>query len=98
MISVEISESIHFWITIKYPPPSDFIQKIINSRLKGRVGYNSLIVKILNLEWGSKWVKFLDKLPEFEGKLTGIKGQYLIFDSGVINLRRFSGYEIKLSH
>ncbi|MDD9896478.1 MAG: DUF2797 domain-containing protein, partial [Gammaproteobacteria bacterium] len=28
----------------------------------------------------------------------GVKGQYLIFDTGVINLRRFSGYEIKLSH
>ena len=55
MISVEISESIHFWITIKYPPPSDFIQKIINSRLKGRVGYTLSTVKILKLEWGCKW-------------------------------------------
>ncbi|MBM87298.1 MAG: hypothetical protein CMQ41_02875 [Gammaproteobacteria bacterium] len=39
-----------------------------------------------------------DKEPEVQGKLVGIKGQYLIFDSGVINLRRFSGYEIELSH
>ncbi len=39
-----------------------------------------------------------DKEPTIEGKLMGIKGQYLIFDSGVINLRRFSGYEITLSH
>ena len=39
-----------------------------------------------------------DKDPKIEAKLLGIKGQYLIFDSGVINLRRFSGYEIKLSH
>lgn len=38
-----------------------------------------------------------DKNPEVAGKLLGIKGQYLILDSGVINLRRFSGYEVGLS-
>ena len=30
------------------------------------------------------------------GVLQGIKGQYLIFDQGVINLRRFAGYEVEL--
>ena len=39
-----------------------------------------------------------DKQPGIESNLVGIKGQYLIFEDGVINLRRFSGYEIKLSH
>jgi hypothetical protein len=39
-----------------------------------------------------------DKTPLIEGTLMGIKGQYLIFDTGVINLRRFSGYEIQLSY
>ena len=39
----------------------------------------------------------LDKTPEIGGKLLGIKGQYLIFDSGVINLRRYAGYDIKLA-
>ncbi len=28
----------------------------------------------------------------------GIKGQYLMLDSGVINLRKFTGYEIVVSH
>ncbi len=37
-----------------------------------------------------------DKEPVVSGTLRGIKGQYLIFDSGVINLRRFSGYEVEL--
>ena len=37
-----------------------------------------------------------DKEPVVSGILKGIKGQYLIFDSGVINLRRFSGYEVEL--
>lgn len=37
-----------------------------------------------------------DKTPIVEGKLLGIKGQYLILDTGVINMRRFSGYEVAL--
>lgn len=38
-----------------------------------------------------------DKDPIVEGTLLGIKGQYLMFDTGVINLRRFGGYHIELS-
>lgn len=36
----------------------------------------------------------LEKTPLIEGTLLGIKGQYLIFDTGVINLRSYSGYEV----
>jgi hypothetical protein len=35
----------------------------------------------------------LDRQPAVGGVLQGIKGQYLIFDAGVINLRKFTGYE-----
>lgn len=38
-----------------------------------------------------------DKQPLVEGVLQGIKGQYLILDNGVINLRKFTGYEIQIS-
>jgi len=38
-----------------------------------------------------------DKTPEISGLLHGIKGQYLILDTGVLNIRKFSGYSIKLS-
>lgn len=38
-----------------------------------------------------------DKNPIVEGKLVGIKGQYLIFDSGVINMRKHQGYYLYLS-
>ena len=38
-----------------------------------------------------------DKTPELGGVLQGIKGQYLIFDSGVINIRKFAGYEVSIS-
>ncbi len=40
----------------------------------------------------------LDDTPTFEGVLTGIKGQYLIFDAQhVINIRKYSGYYVRLS-
>jgi len=35
-----------------------------------------------------------DKRAEIAGRLDGIKGQYLILDCGVINVRKFSGYEV----
>jgi hypothetical protein len=38
-----------------------------------------------------------DKNPEVSGILHGIKGQYLLLESGVINIRKFSGYEVKFS-
>lgn len=38
----------------------------------------------------------LDKTPIIRGKLQGIKGQYLILDTGVINIRKYSGYELKI--
>ena len=38
----------------------------------------------------------LDKTPEIEGTLMGIKGQYLMLDTGVINIRKYGGYHIEL--
>lgn len=38
----------------------------------------------------------LDKTAKIRGVLQGIKGQYLILDTGVINIRKYSGYEIIL--
>lgn len=37
-----------------------------------------------------------DKNPEVTGVLHGIKGQYLIFDTGVINIRKFGSYEVEM--
>lgn len=39
----------------------------------------------------------LDKQPLVEGLLKGIKGQYLILDSGVINIRKYTGYNVRFS-
>ena len=39
----------------------------------------------------------LDKTPNFKGKLTGIKGQYLIFEDGtVFNVRSSEGYIVRI--
>ena len=38
-----------------------------------------------------------DKLNEIEGRLWGIKGQYLMFDDGtVLNIRKHNGYKVSL--
>ncbi len=37
-----------------------------------------------------------DKTDTVTGVLKGIKGQYLMLDGGVINMRKFTGYEIEL--
>ncbi|GIR57767.1 MAG: hypothetical protein CM15mP65_03480 [Crocinitomicaceae bacterium] len=40
----------------------------------------------------------LDKVPQIEEKLVGIKGQYLLFDNDtVFNVRRHAGYLIQFS-
>jgi hypothetical protein len=39
----------------------------------------------------------LDKNPVVQGTLLGVKGQYLMFDSGVINIRKYTAYQIAVS-
>lgn len=47
------------------------------------------------VEYPTKIVSFnLDKNPIAEGTLLGIKGQYLIFDTGVINIRKYTAYQL----
>lgn len=39
----------------------------------------------------------LDKTPVVEGTLQGIKGQYLILDCGVINIRKYTAYQVAIA-
>ncbi|MDG0997334.1 MAG: DUF2797 domain-containing protein [Gammaproteobacteria bacterium] len=60
-------------------------------------GVRSTQIKYPIDEYPAKISSFnFDKNNVVEGTLAGIKGQYLILDSGVINLRKFSGYEVSL--
>jgi hypothetical protein len=38
----------------------------------------------------------LEALTQVSGKLNGIKGQYLILDTGVINIRKYTGYKVRV--
>jgi hypothetical protein len=50
------------------------------------------------LEYPVKVKSFnLDKTPSVGGTLMGIKWQYLIFDTGVINMRKYGGYQLSLT-
>lgn len=50
------------------------------------------------LEYPKKITSFnLDKNPVAEGTLIGIKGQYLIFDTGCINIRKYGGYHCEIT-
>ena len=51
---------------------------------------------VLNYPEKVKALNF-DKTPDISGQLLGIKGQYLILDSGVLNIRKFSAYNVMLS-
>ena len=60
--------------------------------------YNSEVVDIHYpvIKYPIKVASFnLDKNPIVEGVLEGIKGQYLLLDSGVINIRKFSSYLVE---
>ena len=51
------------------------------------------------LEYPKKVISLnLEKVPNFIGKLKGIKGQYLIFEDGtVFNVRTFEGYVVRIN-
>ncbi|NOQ63773.1 MAG: DUF2797 domain-containing protein [Methyloprofundus sp.] len=55
-------------------------------------------IKYPALQYPTKVKSFnFDKTPEVSGVLQGIKGQYLLLDTGVINIRKFTGYEVEFS-
>ena len=56
----------------------------------------TLAINFPVLEFPDKVKSFnLDKQPLVEGRLQGIKGQYLILDTGVINIRKYTGYRVQ---
>lgn len=72
------------------------------SELFGATAIEQLDEDVVNLdfpvsEYPTKISSFnFDKNPVVSGILQGIKGQYLIFDSGVINIRKFTSYEVSV--
>lgn len=63
--------------------------------LQSVTGQPVLDIRYPVLEYPKKVASFnLDKNPVAEGTLMGIKGQYLIFDTGVINIRKYTAYDV----
>jgi hypothetical protein len=61
-------------------------------------GVDTITINYPVLEYPDKIRSFnFNKDREIAGSLVGVKGQYLILDTGVVNLRRFSGYQVRIS-
>ena len=55
-------------------------------------------IKLPVLEFLTKVIMHnFDKTPQVNGRLMGIKGQYFLLDTGVLNLRKFTGDQIQFS-
>ncbi len=62
------------------------------------VDHKALDIEYPVLEYPDKVTSLnLEKEPLVEGTLLGIKGQYLIFDTGVINLRKYTAYRLEVT-
>jgi len=55
----------------------------------------SFVYPVLNYPAKVKALSF-DTATDVSGTLTGIKGQYLLLDTGVINIRKFTAYQVEL--
>ena len=65
-------------------------------RLKGQEQVTRISYPVLHYPDKIKTYNF-DKERVVKGTLEGIKGQYLILDLGVLNIRKFAGYEISFT-
>lgn len=78
------------------------VEVVLEPSLAGRIEWLAADSETMELDYPAerfpqKVVSFnLDKTPEVGGRLEAIKGQYLIFDRGVINLRKYAGYEVEI--
>lgn len=68
--------------------------EIMSDTLKNPVSFKYPV-----LEYPKKIASLnFDKCADVQGELLGIKGQYLILDAGVLNIRKFSGYHVSFEH
>ena len=77
----------------------EMLDHLTDELLKHKCNDNDITEIIYPVKEYPEKVKSLsfDKLNEIEGRLWGIKGQYLMFDDGkVLNIRKHNGYKISL--
>ncbi len=75
----------------------------LSGKTSGSVSETTDLPNVLNidypvLEYPAKVTsQSFDKQPLIEGTLQGIKGQYLIFDTGVVNIRKHTAYQVSVT-
>ena len=75
------------------------IQLLINELGAKTLNNNALEINYPVVEYPSKISSLnFDKTTLISGVLKGIKGQYLILDVGVLNIRKFGSYNITLTY
>ena len=82
-----------------YEKKKEMLDHLDEEQKKYECNNNDITEIIYPVEEYPEKVKSLsfDKLNEIEGRLWGIKGQYLIFDDGtVLNIRKHTGYLVSL--
>ncbi|MBT3456967.1 MAG: DUF2797 domain-containing protein [Thiotrichales bacterium] len=73
------------------------IPELINELQATRLEDETINIRYPVLKYPTKIVSLnFDKTPTISGVLEGIKGQYLLLDGGVLNLRKFSSYRLVL--
>ncbi|MDC9714744.1 MAG: DUF2797 domain-containing protein [Gammaproteobacteria bacterium] len=81
---------------------NQLLAEVINLAAElGAVTLNNEAIKINYpvVEYPSKITSLnFDKTPEISGVLRGIKGQYLLLDTGVLNIRKFGSYNMTLTY
>lgn len=71
--------------------------KLINDLTVVAESEKQLEISYPALQYPQKIKSFnLDKNPVIDDTLMAIKGQYLIFEQGVINIRKYAGYQVTL--
>ncbi len=77
----------------------EYIAKPIEEEGAIRLNNEALEINYPVVEYPSKISSLnFDKTPSISGVLQGIKAQYLILDCGVLNIRKFSSYNITLTY
>ena len=79
----------------KYAEEAPSFASLLGKRLKDE---QPVEIEYPVAEYPTKIVSHnFDKNEVFEGTLMGIKGQYLILDVGVVNVRKYGGYHLELA-
>ena len=85
--------------TLDLPTIRDELLGQINTTEAVELDESPLQIHYPVLQYPSKITSLnFDKTPQIDGVLQGVKGQYLLLDTGVLNIRKFSAYRLTLAY